>query len=82
MYMRHNARCVLIEIHFVNFDQAQTRHYEQRNKRSWETMSIVENEKEESCKIRNAFQNKYLNRSQTMKLSSKQWYRATTNLNI
>ena len=74
MCIRHNVCRVLIKIHYVDFDQLQTRHYEQRNKRSWETISIAGNEWEENCEIGNAFQNKYLNRSR------KQWYRATTSL--
>ena len=56
--MRHNVSCVLIEIYYVVFNQPQTRHYEQRNKRSWETISIAENEREENCEIGKAFQNK------------------------
>ena len=56
--MRNNVCCVLIEIHYVNFDQSRTRHYAQRNKRSWETISISENEREENCEIGKAFQNK------------------------
>ena len=56
--MRHNVRCVLIEIHNEDFDQPQTRLYEQRNKRSWETISIAENEREENCEIGKKFQNK------------------------
>ena len=47
MCMRHNACCVLIEIHFVDFDQPLTRHYEQKNKRFWKTISIAENKREE-----------------------------------
>ena len=58
IYTRHNKCCVLIEIRYVDFDQPQTRHYEQRNKRSWETISIAENEREENCKIEKAFRNK------------------------
>ena len=58
MCMRHNVCCVLIEIHCVDFNQPQTRHYEQRNKRFWETISIAGNEREENCKIGKAFQNK------------------------
>ena len=34
-------RIRLIEIHYVDFDQPQTRHYEQRNKKSWETISVA-----------------------------------------
>ena len=48
--MCHNVCCVLIEIHYMDFDQLQTRHYEQRNKRSRETISIVGNEREENRK--------------------------------
>ena len=58
MRMRHNVCCVLIEIHCVNFDQAQTRHYERKNKRSRETLSMTGNEREENCEIGKAFQNK------------------------
>ena len=54
----HNVCCVLIEIHYVDFDQPQTYHYEQRNKRSWETVSKAENEREENCEIEKTFQNK------------------------
>ena len=43
---RHNVCCVLIETHCVDFNQPQTRLYEQRNKTSWETISIAENVKE------------------------------------
>ena len=60
-----------------DFDQLQTRHYEQRNKRSLETISVAENERKENCEIGKAFQNKWLSRSQTMKLLRKQWYGAT-----
>ena len=56
--MCHNVCCALIEIHYVDFDQPQTRHYEQRDKRSWETISIAGNEREENCEIGKAFQNK------------------------
>ena len=56
--MRHNVCSVLIEIHYVDFDQSQTRHYEQRSNRSWETTSIEGNEREENCEIGKAFQNK------------------------
>ena len=58
MCMCHNVCCVLIEIHYMDFDQPQTRHYEQRNKRSWETKSEAGNEREENCEIGKAFQNK------------------------
>ena len=58
MCTRHNVCCILIKIHFVDFDQPQTRHYEQRNKRSWETISVAENEREENYEIGKAFQNK------------------------
>ena len=56
--MRHNVSYVLIEIHYMDCDQPQTRHYKQRNKRSWETISIAENERDENCEIGKAFQNK------------------------
>ena len=56
--MRHNVSCVLIEIHYVDFDQPQTRHYEKRNKRSWETISKAEKESEENCEIGKVFQNR------------------------
>ena len=50
-------RCrVLIETHSVDFDQPQARHYEQRSKRSWKTISIAGNQREEICKIGKAFQ--------------------------
>ena len=77
--MRHNVCCVSIENHYVDFDQPQTRHYEQRNKRSWETISIAENERKKIFEIGKAFQTKWLNRSQTIKISRQQWYTATTN---
>ena len=50
--MRHNVCCDLIEIHSVDFDQPQTRHYEQRNKRSCEAISIAENERKIAKSIR------------------------------
>ena len=53
--MRHNVCCVIIEIDYVDFDQPQTRHYEQRNKRSWETISIAGNVREENCEIERHF---------------------------
>ena len=56
--MRHNVCCVIIKIHYVDFDRPQTRHYEQKNKRSWETISKAENERKENCEIGKAFQNK------------------------
>ena len=55
---RHTACRILIEIRYEGFDQPQTRHYEQRNKRSSETISILENEREENCEIEKTFQNK------------------------
>ena len=51
----HNICCVLIEIHCVDFDQLQTRHYKQRDERSWKTISIAENEIEENCIVEKAF---------------------------
>ena len=56
---RHNVCCIVIKIHRVDFNQPQTRHYKQRNKRSWETISIAENEKEENCEIKKSFKNKH-----------------------
>ena len=56
IYTRYNVCCVLIKINYVDFNQPQTRHYEQTilvNK-----TSIPEKEKEENCKIGKAFQNK------------------------
>ena len=41
----------------MDFDQPQTRHYEQRNKRSWEILPIADNEREENCKVEKAFEN-------------------------
>ena len=58
MGVRYNVCCVLIEIHYVDFDQPQTRYYEQRNRISWETISIAGDERKENCKIGKAFQNK------------------------
>ena len=58
MCTHHNVCCVLIKVHYVDFDQPQTRHYEQRNKRAWKTISVAENEREENYEIRKAFQNK------------------------
>ena len=43
--MHHNVCCVLIEIHSVEFDQPKIRHYEHRNKRSCEAISIADNER-------------------------------------
>ena len=55
---RHNVFCELIEIHYQNFNQPQTRDYKQKNKKSLETTSIAENKREKNCKIEKAFQNK------------------------
>ena len=57
LVLRHNICCALIEIYFVDFDQPQTCHYEQKNKRSGEILSIVDNEREENCKVENTFRN-------------------------
>ena len=46
----------MIETHYENFNQPQTRLYEQRNERSWEIISIADNEREENYKVK-AFQN-------------------------
>ena len=58
MCTRHSVCRVLIKIHHVDFDQPQTRNYEQRNKIAWETISIAGNEMEENCEIGRVFQNK------------------------
>ena len=55
--MRHVICCIIIETHLVDFDQPQTCDYEQRNERSWEMISIADNERKENCKVEKAFQN-------------------------
>ena len=56
MFTRHNACCILTEMDYLSFDQPQTRHYEQSNKKSLEIMLIADKMREKYCKVDKAFQ--------------------------
>ena len=54
---RHNICCVIIKTYCVDFDKRQTRHYQKKNKKSWEIISITDTEREENCNVEKAYQN-------------------------